>query len=242
MPVGPDQDRDGHDRLLGLPVSALHIAPEQQVELLVGPPQLDVRAHRDRVVGLQQRIHHLQHRNRLRGGHPLGEIVALEQLGDGGGADQPQQVGHRHVQPLTVASDLQPLARPVEDLQRLGLEGGGIGLDLLCAEHWPQRRAPGGIADPRRVVADDQHDHVPGVLELAQLAQHDRVTEVDVRRGRVDPELYAQRTTFFAGPLDPLGQRAGGQAVDGVCAQRSRHVEPVPGPVGTVPGRSVPRI
>ena len=32
-----------------------------------------------------------------------------------------------------------------------------------------------------------------GVLELAQLAQHDRVAEVDVRGRRVDPELYAQR-------------------------------------------------
>ena len=34
---------------------------------------------------------------------------------------------------------------------------------------------------------------MPGVLEVAQLAQHDRVAEVDVGRRRIDAELHAQR-------------------------------------------------
>ena len=33
----------------------------------------------------------------------------------------------------------------------------------------------------------------PEVLELAELAQHDREAEVDVGRGRVDAELHPQR-------------------------------------------------
>ena len=60
-------------------------------------------------------------------------------------------------------------------------------------QHRPQLRAPARVADARREVADDQHDDVAGVLEVAQLAQHDRVAEVDVGRGRVDPQLDAQR-------------------------------------------------
>ena len=60
-------------------------------------------------------------------------------------------------------------------------------------QHRAGARAAAGIADPGRVVADDQHDRVAEVLELAQLLEHDREAEVDVRRGRVDPELDPQR-------------------------------------------------
>ena len=52
---------------------------------------------------------------------------------------------------------------------------------------------PGGIADPGGEVADDEHRDVAEVLELAQLAQNDREAEMDVRGGRVDPELHPQR-------------------------------------------------
>ena len=45
----------------GLPVGALDVAAEQQVELLVGAAELDVGAHRHRVVALQQRIEQLEH-------------------------------------------------------------------------------------------------------------------------------------------------------------------------------------
>ena len=106
-------------------------------------------------------------------------------------------------------------------LQRLLVEGRGVGLDLLVGEQRAQRRAPGGIADARGVVADDQHDAVTGVLELAQLAQHDRVAEVDVGRGRVDPELHAQRTTRGVGRSRASAASApGGQAVDRVASER----------------------
>ena len=52
---------------------------------------------------------------------------------------------------------------------------------------------PLGIADARGVVADDQHDLVAGVLELAQLAEHDAVAEVQIGAGGIDAELDAQR-------------------------------------------------
>ena len=38
LPVGPHQDRHRHDRLLGDAVRPLDVPPEEEVELLVGPP------------------------------------------------------------------------------------------------------------------------------------------------------------------------------------------------------------
>jgi hypothetical protein len=192
LSVDPDEDRHRQDRLLGLAVGALDVAPEQQVELLVGAAELDVGVHGDRVIALQQRVEQLEHRDRLACREAFGEVVALEQLRDRRRAQQREQLDHRHVQPLAVAPHLQQLGIGVEDLQRLLLEGGGVGVDLRLAEHRAQARAPRGVPHARGVVADDQHDTVTGVLELAQLAQHDRVTEVDVRRGRIDAELHAQ--------------------------------------------------
>ena len=192
--------------------------PSSRLNFWSVPPSSTSASHRHRVVALQQRVEQLEHRDRLAGRQPFGEVVALEQLRGGRRAQQREQLDHRHVQPLAVAPHLQALGVRVEDPQRLLLEGRRVGLDLLRGEHRAQARAPRGVADARGVVADDQHHPVPGVLELAQLAQHDRVAEVDVGRGRVDPELDAQRPALgaracAASPRAP--PRAG-------CRRRSR--------------------
>ena len=75
------------------------------------------------------------------------------------------------------------------------------------------RRAPARVTHAGGVVADDQHHGVAGVLELAQLLQHDGVPEVDVRGGRVEPELDPQR----AAARQLLRERPAGQVVDGVA-------------------------
>ena len=77
--VGADQDRHGQDRLRRLAVGGLDVAAEEQVELLVGPPELDVGLDRDRVVALQQRVEQLQRGDRRVRRQPLLEVVALEQ-------------------------------------------------------------------------------------------------------------------------------------------------------------------
>ena len=59
-----------------------------------------------------------------------------------------------------------------------------------------------------------------GVLELAQLLEHDGVAEVDVGGGRVEPELDAQRPALGEPPLE----RPGGQAVDRVAGQEGGRV------------------
>ena len=90
-------------------------------------------------------------------------------------------------------------------------------VDLLAGELRPRRRAPARVAHARGVVADDQHDGVAAVLELAQLAQDHGVAEVDVGRGRVDPELHPQRPALAQLALE----RALGQGVDGVAGEET---------------------
>jgi hypothetical protein len=56
---------------------------------------------------------------------------------------------------------------------------------------------------------------VPGVLELAQLVEDDRVAEVDVRRRGVDAELDAQRPALALGEVELGLEGAFGQDLDG---------------------------
>ena len=55
-------------------------------------------------------------------GVALGEVVALEDLRDGRRAHEAEEVLHRHVEPLAVAADLEPLGSSSRTLQRLLLE------------------------------------------------------------------------------------------------------------------------
>ena len=58
------------------------------------------------------------------------------------------------------------------------------------------------------------------VLELAQLTQHDRVTEMDVGRRRVDAELDPQLPALGRAACSLPRQRPLGQAVDRVVRER----------------------
>ena len=108
----------------------------------------------------------------------------------------------------------------------------------LGLEHRPRGRAPARVTHPRGVVADDQHDDVAEILELAELLEHDREAEVDVGRGRVDPELHAQ----WPAERQLALEAALGQAVDGVTGQPGRRLGravPAPPPSDLSPGNLV---
>ena len=107
----------------------------------------------------------------------------------------------------------------VEHLEGLLLVGLGVARRSRSASSCGRVvERPLRVADARGVVADDQHDRVAEVLELAQLAQHDGVAEVDVRRGRVDAELDPQRPA----PRAELAlERARRQRVDGVAGEEA---------------------
>ena len=80
--------------------------PSRRLNFWSVPPSSTSARDRHRVVALQQRVEQLEHGDRLAGGVALGEVVALEQLGDGGRARQREQVLGRQVEPLAVAADL----------------------------------------------------------------------------------------------------------------------------------------
>ena len=99
--VGAFEQRHRHHDLWLLVVRPLEVSSDEEVEVLVGPADLDVGADGDRVVALQERVHELAHRDRLPRLVPLGEVVALEHPRD--------RVIRRHLEQSFDAEGLEPL-------------------------------------------------------------------------------------------------------------------------------------
>ena len=168
------------------------LAAGQQVEQLVGPAQLDIGLDGYGVVRLRHRIEELVQRDRLlllvavRKSSRSRIRATVNWLVSRSRSAKPSGV-----EPLRVAPQLGRVR--VEDAERLVDVGLRVLVDLLARERRARRVAARGVADERREVADDEHDGVPEVLELAQLAQRHGVAEVQVGGGRVDAELHAER-------------------------------------------------
>ena len=186
---------------------ALQVAAHGHVELLIGAAQLHIRIHRHRVVALQQRVEEFMQGDRGAAAVALGEVVLGQHLAHGAGAEQADHRRQVHaLQPLGVVSHLQAaggfeieqrrLLRLV--LPQLAQIGGGVGGHLLLGELHPRGALAGGVADPRREIADDQHRRVARVLEGPQFAEQDAVAQVDVAAGGVDAQLHPQRPAFFS--------------------------------------------
>ena len=117
-PVPREQERRREHDLRLEAVRLHHRAPGEQVVELVGAAELDVRLDRDRVVRLHERVEQLGDRDRVPGGDPLREVVALEQLGHGQRPRQAHDVGEGELrEPLAVEPHLGAVR--VEDLHRL---------------------------------------------------------------------------------------------------------------------------
>ena len=85
---------------------------------------------------------------------------------------------------------------PVEDLVDLFLVGHGVRLDLFAAQHRPRRRLSARIADQRREIADEKNDLVAEVLKLPHLVEQHGVTEVEIRRRRIEACLDLEWTAL----------------------------------------------
>ena len=107
-------------------------------------------------------------------------------------------------EPVAVVVDLGPVQ--VDDPADLAEVVLGVGLDLLLGQLGAGLVAARGIADERRVVADDDDRRVTEVLKLPQLPQGDGVAEVDVDAGRVDAVLDPQRPTLADGAFELLAK------------------------------------
>ena len=88
----------------------------------------------------------------------------------------------------------------LEDLLPVGL---GILRHLLPGQGLAGGAAAGWVPDQTGEVADQEDDRVAQVLEAPHAAQHDRVTQVQVRRCRVESGLDAQWPSGFYGANQP---------------------------------------
>src|SRR5262249_44892475 len=77
--------------------------------------------------------------------------------------------------------------------------GAGILGYLLTTERRPCPVLARGIADARRELPDDHDDLVATPLEVPQLLQDDRMTEVEVGRRGVEAKLHDERSILAAG-------------------------------------------
>ena len=129
-------------------------------------------------------------------GEAAGEVVALEELGDGKLAGQSYHVGQaERPKPVALPSDFGAVAvHYLEELREVGL---GVLNDLLVGEHGPRGGSSRRIADLRRPVSHDDNNRMPEFLQLPQLAKAHRMAQVDIRRGRVEPHLQTQRVALF---------------------------------------------
>src|SRR5271170_3608631 len=188
----------------------LQLAADQHVELLIGAANLEIGFERDRVVSLDNGIKQFVQEQRLLGREPLLEIVALENTGDahlGGNLDQTAYTEVIH--PFAVETDLGQVA--IENLERLVAIGIGVALDLFARQRLARLGSAGRIANHRGEVADQENYGVARVLKIAQLLEREGVTQMQVGRGRIHPELDPERTAErnFCGKLRLRNQFGG---------------------------------
>ena len=101
----------------------------------------------------------------------------------------------QRLEPLAVEPDFR--FRRIENLEYLRLIGLGVLVDLVARHRRPGNVAAGRVADQAGHVADQKDDLMPEILEVLQLADQDRVPEMQVGGGGVEARLHADRPALF---------------------------------------------
>ena len=193
----------------------LQITAHRHIEFLVGATEFHIGVHRHRVVPLEEGVQKLMQGNGSATAVAVRKIFFRQHLAHGAGA---QQSDHRRkvhaLQPLAVVANLKP-SRGLEIEQRRGL---GLVLPKLSqisrcidghivfAQLNPRRALAGGITNPSREVANDQHRCVSSVLKGPQFAKQDAVPEVNVAARGIDAQLHPQRTPLSLSRRQPRRQ------------------------------------
>ena len=131
------------------------------------------------------------HRNRTAFRIALVEIIAFQHPRHRvlrGEADKIR--GRQSLHPVRIKDHLRLVA--VKHLEYLILVRLGVRQHLLLGQRRTCRILAGGIANHRGEIANQKQHRVPGILELAQLVQDNRVAEMQIRRGRVHAQLHPQ--------------------------------------------------
>ena len=141
----------------------------------------------------------------LLGLEALVKLVALQHLRNGEVRREADgALVAQLAQPLGVVADLGRLL--VEDFEDLLLVGLGVGVNLLARQRLAGHVAPGGVADQRGKVADQEDDRVAELLKVAQLAHQHGVAQVQVGRRGIEAGFHAQRAAGFAALFKALAQ------------------------------------
>ena len=191
-PIEALEEREDGNILGSLVVGAHDVAAVEKIEELVSPADLEIGIDSYRVIGLAEGVEDLVSSNRRFVLEPFCKVFALEDGLERLLSQQSKHVGGAHLRkPLGVVADLGVLG--IEDLEGLIEVGLGVGLHLLLRQDRPRLRAAAGVADPPRVVADDQNGGVLFVLEHPEDVEHDQVADVDVGSGGIHAELHPER-------------------------------------------------
>ena len=146
----------------------------------------------------------------------ITKILSLEHLLEGDTAIEPDHILKTHsLKPLAVEADGRPCG--VKNLESLGLVALGILHDLIVGEMRTCYRAAARIADHRGEITDDEDGLMAQFLELTQLGQPDRVTEMNIGRGWIDTKFHPKRASqiklslefIFAQHLGTTGEKRG---------------------------------
>src|SRR6267143_1393881 len=130
-------------------------------------------------------------RNRLFFIQALGEIISFQNLFDGNVRCQSYEaIRTELVHPLRIETHLG--LHRIKQLENLSLVSFRVGIDLFASKLRPGRRIAGRIADQSGEIADKKNDCVAQLLKSTQLANDNGVSKMNVRRGGIDPEFYAQ--------------------------------------------------
>ena len=151
----------------------LQFASDQQIEALIGAPQLNIGVQHDRVVTLRQRIEHFVQRDGLLGLEAFVKIIAFQHLRDGefrGQADDAFKA--KLAQPLGVVADLCFFT--IENLEHLIGVGLGILVDFFAGQRLASDGAAGGIANQAGEVANQEDDGVARGLENVSACESER--------------------------------------------------------------------
>src|SRR5215472_11902220 len=118
------------------------------------------------------------------------KVLALQQLRNRELRQQPHKIVRgKRAHPAAVEIDDGLLRiKNLEDLRLIGLR---ILVDLLSAQRRPGSRASARITDHSREIANQKNRRVPEILKMFELAQDDRVSQVQVGSGRVHAQLHA---------------------------------------------------
>src|SRR5271157_2420215 len=203
--VGADQDRHRESDLGLLALGLLQVARYQQTEELLGSSEFDIGPDLDRIPALHEGIEALMEIDWLFGGDSLGEVFAGAHLAQGHVPHQVENLEERPFrEPVAVVVNLRSVQ--VDDPADLLEVIAGVGFHLRLGQFGPGLVAAGGVADQGRIIADDDAGRVAQVLELPELAQGNRVAEMDVDSGRVDPVLDSQRPVRAERPFELVAE------------------------------------